>query len=136
MAESGQKKKTSAKPKKTSAEKVPKKSTSDVKKKSTEKKSTAKKPKIEDDDEIDLDDDEDIDLDEEDDDEEIEEDLDAIQDEMLADDDGDKPRSGDEVEQMLRETECAICTRKEYSQRLKCKVRKDYGCPKGKWPDE
>jgi hypothetical protein len=109
-------------------------------KKTTEKKATekaakpskaSKKPKDEDE-EGDEDDDEDLDLDAEDDeDEEEEEDLDAIDDDMLASEDEEAPRrTPDDVEKMLRETECEPCPGS--SSKLKCKIRSDYQCPPDK----
>ncbi|WP_457559142.1 hypothetical protein [Candidatus Harpocratesius sp.] len=68
--------------------------------------------------------------DEEDGPEYIEEDLDELDDEMLADDSDVKPRSDNEILNMLREVECADC--EGSSSRDRCKVRDQYGCPPDK----
>ncbi|MCF2140357.1 MAG: hypothetical protein K9W44_09925 [Candidatus Lokiarchaeota archaeon] len=60
----------------------------------------------------------------------IEEDLDELDDEMLADDSDVKPRSDDEILNMLRDVECADC--EGSSSRDRCKVRDQYGCPPDK----
>ena len=60
----------------------------------------------------------------------IEEDLDEMEDDMLTDDSDVKPRSGDEVLNMLREVECDFCDGS--SSRDRCKVRDQYGCPPDK----
>ncbi|MHA1775957.1 MAG: hypothetical protein DRO88_11595 [Promethearchaeia archaeon] len=57
----------------------------------------------------------------------FEEDLEEMEDEMLADDSDVKPRSNDEILNMLREVECADC--EGSSTRDRCKVRDQYGCP-------
>lgn len=107
-----------------------KKSSAPKKTSAPKKEKPAPKKKLKE--EEDEDEDEDLDLDAEDDeDEEEEEDLSTLKDDMLDDEGEDeKKRTPDEIELMLRDTECAFCPGS--SSKLRCKVRTDYGCPPDK----
>ena len=112
-------KKTTAKKKAPAKKKVTKKAKA-TKPKAKKKSKAPKKAKNEDDDDFD-----------EDGEEFVEEDLDDLDDDMLADSDPDEgKRSHNEVENMMRDVECAFCDGS--SSRLDCKVRDDFGCPSAK----
>jgi hypothetical protein len=108
----------------------PKKSSA-VKKSTEPQKKPEPMPKKIQEEEEEEDEDEDLDLSGEDEEEEIEEDLDEIKDDMLSNEEEEEGlRTADQVEMMLRETECTPCSGS--SSKLKCKIRNQYGCPPDK----